>query len=102
DTYQFFQYKLIDTILIFNNLKIINKFPAEFVDTVKKFKNIIDNVNPKNISLKFTNSQPIFNEKEEYLIPAHQIIFISVFPENFQPIDQIQNLTIYSHKERLA
>ncbi|RYR18650.1 hypothetical protein Ahy_B03g063270 [Arachis hypogaea] len=102
DTYQFFQYGLIDTILIFNDLKIINEFPARFVDGVKRFKNMIDNVNPRDISLKFTNSQPIFNEEEECLVPAHQVIFMSVFPENFQPIDQIQDLTIYSHEGRLA
>ncbi|RYR39641.1 hypothetical protein Ahy_A09g045208 [Arachis hypogaea] len=63
---------------------------------------MIDNVNPRDISLKFTNSQPIFNEEEECLVPAHQVIFMSVFPENFQPIDQIQDLTIYSHEGRLA
>ncbi|RYR20614.1 hypothetical protein Ahy_B03g065804 [Arachis hypogaea] len=86
DTYQFFQYGLIDTILIFNDLKIISEFPAGFVDAVKRFKNMIDNVNPRDISLKFTNSQPIFNEEEECLVPAHQI----------------QDLTIYSHEGRLA
>ncbi|RYQ83525.1 hypothetical protein Ahy_B10g102236 [Arachis hypogaea] len=102
DTYQFFQYGLIDTILIFNDLKIISEFPAGFVDAVKRFKNMIDNVNPRDISLKFTNSQPIFNEEEECLVPAHQVIFMSVFPGNFQPIDQIQDLTIYSHEGRLA
>ncbi|RYR40791.1 hypothetical protein Ahy_A09g046531 [Arachis hypogaea] len=102
DTYQFFQYGLIDTILIFNDLKIISEFPAGFVDAVKRFKNMIDNVNPRDISLKFTNSQPIFNEEEECLVPAHQVIFMSVFPENFQPIDQVQDLTIYSHEGRLA
>ncbi|RYR74862.1 hypothetical protein Ahy_A02g009568 [Arachis hypogaea] len=63
---------------------------------------MIDNVNPRDISLKFTNSQPIFNEEEECLVPAHQGIFMSVFPENFQPIDQVQDLTIYSHEGRLA
>ncbi|RYQ99977.1 hypothetical protein Ahy_B07g088016 [Arachis hypogaea] len=63
---------------------------------------MIDNVNPRDVSLKFTNSQPIFNEEEECLVPAHQVIFMSVFPENFQPIDQIQDLTIYSHEGRLA
>ncbi|RYR68491.1 hypothetical protein Ahy_A03g014993 isoform B [Arachis hypogaea] len=63
---------------------------------------MIDNVNPRDISLKFTNSQPIFNEEEECLVPAHQVIFMSVFPGNFQPIDQIQDLTIYSHEGRLA
>ncbi|RYR66525.1 hypothetical protein Ahy_A03g012539 [Arachis hypogaea] len=47
---------------------------------------MIDNVNPRDISLKFTNSQPIFNEEEECLVPAHQI----------------QDLTIYSHEGRLA
>ncbi|RYR63411.1 hypothetical protein Ahy_A04g021211 [Arachis hypogaea] len=73
DTYQFFQYGLIDTILIFNDLKIISEFPAGFVDAVKRFKNMIDNVNPRDISLKFTNSQPIFSEEEECLVPAHQI-----------------------------
>ncbi|RYR62918.1 hypothetical protein Ahy_A04g020671 [Arachis hypogaea] len=68
DTYQFF-----------------HEFPAGFVDAVKRFKNMIDNVNPRDISLKFTNSQPIFNEeKEECLVPAHQ------------------DLTIYSHEGRLA
>ncbi|RYR41561.1 hypothetical protein Ahy_A08g037966 [Arachis hypogaea] len=72
DTYQFFQYGLIDTILIFNDLKIISEFPAGFVDAVKRFKNMIDNVNPRDISLKFTNSQPIFNEEEECLVPVHQ------------------------------
>ncbi|RYR40005.1 hypothetical protein Ahy_A09g045662 [Arachis hypogaea] len=77
-------------------------FPAGFVDAVKRFKNMIDNVNPRDISLKFTNSQPIFNEEEECLVPAHQVIFMSVFPGNFQPIDQIQDLTIYSHEGRLA
>ncbi|RYR39365.1 hypothetical protein Ahy_A09g044872 [Arachis hypogaea] len=102
DTYQFFQYGLIDTILIFNDLKIISEFPAGFVDAVKRFKNMIDNVNPRDISLKFTSSQPIFNEEEECLVPAHQVIFMSVFPENFQPIDQVQDLTIYSHEGRLA
>ncbi|RYR63412.1 hypothetical protein Ahy_A04g021212 [Arachis hypogaea] len=102
DTYQFFQYGLIDTILIFNDLKIISEFPAGFVDAVKRFKNMIDNVNPRDISLKFTNSQPIFSEEEECLVPAHQVIFMSVFPGNFQPIDQIQDLTIYSHEGRLA
>ncbi|RYQ88628.1 hypothetical protein Ahy_B09g095710 [Arachis hypogaea] len=102
DTYQFFQYGLIDTILIFNDLKIISEFPAGFVDAVKRFKNMIDNVNPRDISLKFTNSQPIFNEEEECLVPAHQVIFMSVFPGNFQPIDQIQDLTIYSHEGRLV
>ncbi|RYR35108.1 hypothetical protein Ahy_A10g050254 [Arachis hypogaea] len=76
DTYQFFQYGLIDTILIFNDLKIISEFPAGFIDAVKRFKNMIDNVNPRDISLKFTNSQPIFNEEEECLVPAHQVIFI--------------------------
>ncbi|RYR14523.1 hypothetical protein Ahy_B04g071112 [Arachis hypogaea] len=86
DTYQFFQYGLIDTILIFNDLKIISEFPAGFVDAVKRFKNMIDNVNPRDISLKFTNSQPIFNEEEECLVPAYQI----------------QDLTIYSHEGRLA
>ncbi|RYR04766.1 hypothetical protein Ahy_B06g084540 [Arachis hypogaea] len=85
DTYQFF-----------------HEFPAGFVDAVKRFKNMIDNVNPRDISLKFTNSQPIFNEEEECLVPAHQVIFMSVFPENFQPIDQVQDLTIYSHEGRLA
>ncbi|RYQ81923.1 hypothetical protein Ahy_B10g100513 [Arachis hypogaea] len=85
DTYQFF-----------------HEFPAGFVDAVKRFKNMIDNVNPRDISLKFTNSQPIFNEEEECLVPAHQVIFMSVFPGNFQPIDQIQDLTIYSHEGRLA
>ncbi|RYR49287.1 hypothetical protein Ahy_A07g035708 [Arachis hypogaea] len=85
DTYQFF-----------------HEFPAGFVDAVKRFKNMIDNVNPRDISLKFTNSQPIFNEEEEWLVPAHQVIFMSVFPGNFQPIDQIQDLTIYSHEGRLA
>ncbi|RYR22401.1 hypothetical protein Ahy_B03g067681 [Arachis hypogaea] len=102
DTYQFFQYGLIDTILIFNDLKIISEFPAGFVDAVKRFKNMIDNVNPRDISLKFTNSQPIFNEEEECLVSAHQVIFMSVFPGNFQPIDQVQDLTIYSHEGRLA
>ncbi|RYR58654.1 hypothetical protein Ahy_A05g024525 isoform B [Arachis hypogaea] len=63
---------------------------------------MIDNVNPRDISLKFTNSQPIFNEEEECLVPAHQVIFMSVFPGNFQPIDQIQDLTVYSHEGRLA
>ncbi|RYR15743.1 hypothetical protein Ahy_B04g072669 isoform B [Arachis hypogaea] len=63
---------------------------------------MIDNVNPRDISLKFTNSQPIFNEEEECLVPAHQVIFMSVFPGNFQPIDQVQDLTIYSHEGRLA
>ncbi|RYR79811.1 hypothetical protein Ahy_A01g004615 isoform B [Arachis hypogaea] len=63
---------------------------------------MINNVNPRDISLKFTNSQPIFNEEEECLVPAHQVIFMSVFPENFQPIDHIQDLTIYSHEGRLA
>ncbi|RYR29202.1 hypothetical protein Ahy_B01g053546 isoform B [Arachis hypogaea] len=64
---------------------------------------MIDNVNPRDISLKFTNSQPIFNEEEEEcLVPAHQVIFMSVFPGNFQPIDHIQDLTIYSHEGRLA
>ncbi|RYR46781.1 hypothetical protein Ahy_A07g032597 [Arachis hypogaea] len=101
DTYQFFQYGLIDTILIFNDLKIITEFPAGFVDAVKRFKNMIDNVNPRDISLKFTNSQPIFNEEEECLVPAHQVIFMSVFSGNFQPIDQVQDLTIYSHEEKL-
>ncbi|RYQ82869.1 hypothetical protein Ahy_B10g101443 [Arachis hypogaea] len=91
DTYQFFQYGLIDTILIFNDLKIISDFPAGFVDAVKRFKNMIDNVNPRDIFLKFTNSQPIFNGEEECLVPAHQVIFMSVFPGNFQPIDQIQD-----------
>ncbi|RYR33822.1 hypothetical protein Ahy_A10g048468 [Arachis hypogaea] len=62
DTYQFFQYGLIDTILIFNDLKIISEFPAGFIDAVKRFKNMIDNVNPMDISLKFTNIQHIFNE----------------------------------------
>ncbi|RYQ79500.1 hypothetical protein Ahy_Scaffold6g108247 [Arachis hypogaea] len=76
DTYQFFQYGLIDTILIFNDLKIISEFPAGFVDAVKRFKNMIDNVNPRDISLKFTNSQPIFSEEEECLVPVHQVIFI--------------------------
>ncbi|RYQ86570.1 hypothetical protein Ahy_B10g106234 [Arachis hypogaea] len=85
DTYQFF-----------------HEFPAGFVDAVKRFKNMIDNVNPRDISLKFTNSQPIFNEEEECLVPAHQVIFMSVFPGNFQPIDQVQDLTIYSHEGRLA
>ncbi|RYR42116.1 hypothetical protein Ahy_A08g038573 [Arachis hypogaea] len=56
----------------------------------------------QDISLKFTNSQPIFNEEEECLVPAHQVIFMSVFLGNFQPIDQIQDLTIYSHERRLA
>ncbi|RYQ82167.1 hypothetical protein Ahy_B10g100775 [Arachis hypogaea] len=79
-----------------------HEFPAGFVDAVKRFKNMIDNVNPRDISLKFTNSQPIFNEEEECLVPAHQVIFMSVFPGNFQPIDQIQDLTIYSHEGRLA
>ncbi|RYR50172.1 hypothetical protein Ahy_A07g036755 [Arachis hypogaea] len=63
---------------------------------------MIDNVNPRDISLKFTNSQPIFNEEEECLVPAHQVIFMSFFPGNFQPIDQVQDLTIYSHEGRLA
>ncbi|RYR54891.1 hypothetical protein Ahy_A06g030153 [Arachis hypogaea] len=63
---------------------------------------MIDNVNPRDISLKFINSQPIFNEEEECLVLAHQVIFMSVFPGNFQPIDQIQDLTIYSHEGRLA
>ncbi|RYR46212.1 hypothetical protein Ahy_A07g031971 isoform B [Arachis hypogaea] len=63
---------------------------------------MIDNVNPRDISLKFTNSQPIFNEEEECLVPAHQVIFMSVFPRNFQPIDQVQDLTIYGHEGRLA
>ncbi|RYR69301.1 hypothetical protein Ahy_A03g015853 [Arachis hypogaea] len=63
---------------------------------------MIDNVNLRDISLKFTNSQPIFNEEEECLVPAHQVIFMSVFSGNFQPIDQIQDLTIYSHEGRLA
>ncbi|RYQ80314.1 hypothetical protein Ahy_Scaffold1g106813 isoform B [Arachis hypogaea] len=63
---------------------------------------MIDNVNPRDISLKFTNSQPIFNEEEECLVPTHQVIFMSVFPGNFQPIDQIQDLIIYSHEGRLA
>ncbi|RYQ91604.1 hypothetical protein Ahy_B09g097561 isoform A [Arachis hypogaea] len=99
NTYQFFQYGLIDTILIFNDLKIISEFPAGFVDAVKRFKNMINNVNPRDVSLKFTNSQPIFNEEEECLVPAHQVIFMS---KNFQPIDRIQNLTIYSHEGRLA
>ncbi|RYR10895.1 hypothetical protein Ahy_B05g079372 [Arachis hypogaea] len=76
DTYQFFQYGLIDTILIFNDLKIISEFPVGFVDAVKRFKNMIDNVNPRDVSLKFTNSQSIFNEEEECLVPAHQVIFI--------------------------
>ncbi|RYR27297.1 hypothetical protein Ahy_B02g061636 [Arachis hypogaea] len=102
DTYQFFQYGLIDTILIFNDLKIISEFPAGFVDAVKRFKNMIDNVNPRDVSLKFTNSQPIFNEEEECLVPAYQVIFMSVFSGNFQSIDQIQDLTIYSHERRLA
>ncbi|RYR77868.1 hypothetical protein Ahy_A01g002541 [Arachis hypogaea] len=102
DTYQFFQYRLIDTVLIFNDLKIISEFPVGFVDAVKRFKNMIDNVNPRDISLKFTNSQPIFNEEEECLVLAHQVVFMSVFPGNFQPIDQIQDLAIYSHEERLA
>ncbi|RYR61967.1 hypothetical protein Ahy_A04g019249 [Arachis hypogaea] len=75
---------------------------AGFIDAVKRFKNMIDNVNPRDISLKFTNSQPIFNEEEECLVPAHQVIFMSVFPGNFQPIDQVQDLTIYSHEGRLA
>ncbi|RYR41719.1 hypothetical protein Ahy_A08g038128 [Arachis hypogaea] len=85
DTYQFF-----------------HEFPAGFIDAVKRFKNMIDNVNPRDISLKFTNSQPIFKEEEECLVPAHQVIFMSVFPGNFQPIDQVQDLTIYSHEGRLA
>ncbi|RYR56558.1 hypothetical protein Ahy_A05g022246 isoform A [Arachis hypogaea] len=102
DTYQFFQYGLIDIILIFNDLKIISEFSAGFVDAVKRFKNMIDNVNLRDIFLKFTNSQPIFNEEEECLVPAHQVIFMSVFTGNFQPIDQIQDLTIYSHEGRLA
>ncbi|RYQ81567.1 hypothetical protein Ahy_Scaffold1g107457 [Arachis hypogaea] len=85
DTYQFF-----------------HEFPAGFIDAVKRFKNMIDNVNPRDISLKFINSQPIFNEEEECLVPAHQVIFMSVFPGNFQPIDQVQDLTIYSHERRLA
>ncbi|RYR36425.1 hypothetical protein Ahy_A09g041386 [Arachis hypogaea] len=85
DTYQFF-----------------HEFPAGFIDAVKRFKNMIDNVNPRDISLKFTNSQPIFNEEEECLVPAHQVIFMSVFPGNFQPIDQVQDLTIYNHEGRLA
>ncbi|RYR73066.1 hypothetical protein Ahy_A02g007357 [Arachis hypogaea] len=63
---------------------------------------MIDNVNPRDISLRFTNSQPIFNEEEECLVPAHQVIFMSIFPGNFQPIDHIQDLTIYSHEGRLA
>ncbi|RYR65286.1 hypothetical protein Ahy_A03g011229 [Arachis hypogaea] len=79
-----------------------HEFPAGFIDAVKRFKNMIDNVNPRDISLKFTNSQPIFNEEEECLVPAHQVIFMSVFPGNFQPIDQVQDLTIYSHEGRLA
>ncbi|RYR27753.1 hypothetical protein Ahy_B01g051794 [Arachis hypogaea] len=101
-TYQFFQYGLIDTILIFNDLKIISEFPAGFVDAVKRFKNMIDNVNPRDVSLKFTNSQPIFNEEEECLVRAYQVIFMSIFSGNFQPIDQFQDLTIYSHEGRLA
>ncbi|RYR66772.1 hypothetical protein Ahy_A03g012830 [Arachis hypogaea] len=63
---------------------------------------MIDNVNPRDISLKFTNSQSIFSEEEECLVPAHQVIFMSVFLGNFQPIDQIQDLTIYNHEGRLA
>ncbi|RYR63389.1 hypothetical protein Ahy_A04g021189 [Arachis hypogaea] len=102
DTYQFFQYRLINTILIFNDLKIISEFPVGFVDAVKRFKNMIDNVNPRDVSLKFTNSQPIFNEEEECLVPAYQVIFMSIFLGNFQPIDQIQDLTSYSHEGRLA
>ncbi|RYQ97888.1 hypothetical protein Ahy_B08g093964 isoform A [Arachis hypogaea] len=76
DTYQFFQFGLIDTILIFNDLKIISEFSAGFVDAVKRFKNMIDNVNQRDVSLKFTNSQPIFNEEEECLVSAYQVIFI--------------------------
>ncbi|RYR33931.1 hypothetical protein Ahy_A10g048615 [Arachis hypogaea] len=63
---------------------------------------MIDNVNPRDVSLKFINSQPIFNEEEECLVLAYQVIFMSVFLGNFQPIDQIQDLTIYSHEGRLA
>ncbi|RYR72460.1 hypothetical protein Ahy_A02g006680 [Arachis hypogaea] len=63
---------------------------------------MIDNVNPRDVSLKFTNSQPIFNEEEECLVPAYQVIFMSIFSGNFQPIDQIKDLIIYSHEGRLA
>ncbi|RYR24561.1 hypothetical protein Ahy_B02g058065 [Arachis hypogaea] len=63
---------------------------------------MIDNVNLRDVSLKFTNSQPIFNEEEECLVPAYQVIFMSIFSGNFQPIDQIQDLTIYSYEGRLA
>ncbi|RYR50868.1 hypothetical protein Ahy_A06g025874 [Arachis hypogaea] len=52
-----------------------------------------------NIVLNWTEEK---RAKEECLVPAHQVIFMSVFPENFQPIDQIQDLTIYSHEGRLA
>ncbi|RYR56254.1 hypothetical protein Ahy_A05g022009 isoform A [Arachis hypogaea] len=102
DTYQFFQYGLIDTILIFDNLNIIKEFPAGFIDAVKKFKNMIDTREPRDISLKFTSSQPIFNEEGECLIPAFQVVFMSVFPGDFQPIEQVQDLSIYSDEGRLA
>ncbi|RYR61502.1 hypothetical protein Ahy_A04g018677 isoform B [Arachis hypogaea] len=102
DTYQFFQYGLIDSILIFDNLKIINEFPTGFIDAVKRFKSMVDNKNPRDISLKFTSSQPILNEEGECLVPAFQVVFMSVFPGDFQPIDQIQDLMVYNDEGRLA
>ncbi|RYR75437.1 hypothetical protein Ahy_A02g010087 isoform C [Arachis hypogaea] len=63
---------------------------------------MIDTREPRDISLKFTSSQPIFNEEGECLIPAFQVIFMSVFPGDFQPIEQFQDLSIYSDEGRLA
>ncbi|RYR27754.1 hypothetical protein Ahy_B01g051796 [Arachis hypogaea] len=64
-------------LVIFPNASPFHTYQFfRFVDAVKRFKNMIDNVNPRDVSLKFTNSQPIFNEEEECLVPAYQVIFI--------------------------
>ena len=102
DAYQFFLYGLIDTILIFKDLSVLSEFPHNLVETVKRFKKMVDKDCVRDISLSFISSQPIFDKEGDCVVPAYHIIFISVFHNRFPVLGEIKSLEDYEDPERLA